>query len=146
MMSRVGDSTAAAREEGREQREERRQKRGDRCLARPRRQGEERREEREERREKREKRRDKREDRRQTPRGRQRSPNEAARGGPTLFLAMPPAGRTPQKTLKSFQSVFPKDRSPFSSPDGSRWRPRSEKRRCSLRSLANRPTKNLGSL
>ena len=55
---------------------------------------EERREEREERREKREKRRDKREDRRQTPRGRQRSPNEAARGGPTLFLAMPPGAGT----------------------------------------------------
>ena len=53
---------------------------------------EERREEREERRGKREKRRDKREDRRQTPRGRQRSPNKAARGGPTLFLAMPPPG------------------------------------------------------
>ena len=55
---------------------------------------EERREEREERREKRETRRDKREDRIQTPRGRQRSPNEAARGGPTLFLAMPPPGGT----------------------------------------------------
>ena len=57
-----------------------------------------RREKREERREKseerREKRRDKREDRRQTPRGRQRSPNEAARGGPTLFYAMPPPGGT----------------------------------------------------
>ena len=55
---------------------------------------EERREKREERREKREKGRDKREDRRQTPRGRQRSPNEAARGGPTLFYAMPPPGGT----------------------------------------------------
>ena len=46
------------------------------------------------RREKREERRDKREDRRQTPRGRQRSPNEAARGGQTLFYAIPPSGGT----------------------------------------------------
>ena len=78
-MNRVGDSThgieASQDHDDKEKREERR-------------------EEREERREKREKRRDKREDRRQTPRGRQRSPNEAARGGPTLFLAMPPPGGT----------------------------------------------------
>ena len=78
-MSRVGDSThgieASQDHDDKEKREERR-------------------EEKEERRKKREKGRDKREDRIQTPRGRQRSPDEAARGGPTLFLAMPLPGGT----------------------------------------------------
>ena len=46
----------------------------------------EKKEESRERREEREERREKREESRQTPRGRQRSRNEAARGGPTLFL------------------------------------------------------------
>ena len=55
---------------------------------------EERRAKSEERRERREERREKKEERRDPKRGRQRSPNEAARGGPTLFLAMPPCGGT----------------------------------------------------
>ena len=71
-MSRVGDSThgieASQDHDDKEKREETREKRGER--------------------------REKREDRRQTPRGRQKSPNEAARGGPTLFSAMPPSGGT----------------------------------------------------
>ena len=55
---------------------------------------EERRAKSEERRERREERREKKEERRDPKRGRQRSPNEAARGGPTLFLAMPPGAGT----------------------------------------------------
>ena len=51
-------------------------------------------EKREERREKSEERREKKEEKRDTKRGRQRSPNEAARGGPTLFSAIPPSGGT----------------------------------------------------
>ena len=49
-------------------------------------------EKREERREKSEERREKKEEKRDPKRGRQRSPNEAARGVPTLFYAMPPPG------------------------------------------------------
>ena len=48
----------------------------------------------EERREKSEERREKKEEKRDPKRGRQRSPNEAARGGPTLFSAIPPSGGT----------------------------------------------------
>ena len=44
--------------------------------------------------EKREERREKKEEKRDPQRGRQRSPNEAARGGPTLFSAIPPSGGT----------------------------------------------------
>ena len=51
-------------------------------------------EKREERREKSEERREKKEEKRDPKRGRQRSPNEAARGGPTLFSAIPPSGGT----------------------------------------------------
>ena len=51
-------------------------------------------EKREERREKSEERREKKEEKRDPKRGRQRSPNEAARGGPTLFSAIPPPGGT----------------------------------------------------
>ena len=46
------------------------------------------------RREKSEERREKKEEKRDPKRGRQRSPNEAARGGPTLFSAIPPSGGT----------------------------------------------------
>ena len=78
-MNRVGDSThgieASQDHDDKEKREERRAKS-------------------EERRERREERREKKEERRDPKRGRQRSPNEAARGGPTLFLAMPPPGGT----------------------------------------------------
>ena len=78
-MSRVGDSThgieASQDHDDKEKREERRAKS-------------------EERRERREERREKKEERRDPKRGRQRSPNEAARGGPTLFLAMPPGAGT----------------------------------------------------
>ena len=55
---------------------------------------EERRAKSEERRERREERREKKEERIYPKRGRQRSPNEAARGGPTLFSAIPPPGGT----------------------------------------------------
>ena len=55
---------------------------------------EERRAKSEERRERREERREKKEERRDPKRGRQRSPNEAARGGPTLFSAIPPPDGT----------------------------------------------------
>ena len=51
-------------------------------------------EKREERREKSEERREKKEEKRDPKRGRQRSPNEAARGGPTLFSAIPPPDGT----------------------------------------------------
>ena len=78
-MSRVGDSThgieASQDHDDKEKREERRAKS-------------------EERRERREERREKKEERRDPKRGRQRSPNEAARGGPTLLLAMPPGAGT----------------------------------------------------
>ena len=56
-------------------------------------------EKREERREKSEERRDKKEEKRDPKRGRQRSPNEAARGGPTLFSAIPP----PRGTSAGFE-------------------------------------------
>ena len=55
-------------------------------------------EKREERREKSEERREKKEEKRDPKRGRQRSPNEAARGGPTLFSAIPPSGGTARLT------------------------------------------------
>ena len=78
-MNRVGDSThgieASQDHDDKEKREERRAKS-------------------EERRERREERREKKEERRDPKRGRQRSPNEAARGGPTLFSAIPPPDGT----------------------------------------------------
>ena len=121
-------------------------------------------EKREETREKRGERREKTEDRRQTPRGRQRSPNEAARGGPTLSLAMPPGAGTSgglkgsekraEKRKKreekrekidfccfsrNAEGVLLKDAFEFSSPDGSRWRPQSEKAGFSQEFLRKKP-------
>ena len=90
-----GGLMSGARADGREQRTEGREKREEtkwpparftRDL--------EGKEKREERREEGEERREKREEKRVPTRGRQRSPNEAAREGPTLFLAMPPGAGT----------------------------------------------------
>ena len=78
-MSRVGDSThgieASQDHDDKEKREERKARS-------------------EERRERREERMEKSEERREPIRSRQMSPNEAARGGPTFFSAIPPPGGT----------------------------------------------------
>ena len=117
------------------------------------------------RREKREERREKKEEKRHPKRGRQRSPNEAARGGPTLFSAIPPPGGTSggfegrgkraekrekreEKRENAFffcfslsaEGVFPKDRV---SLFPSRWLAVAASEGKTLRSLATRPSKTL---
>ena len=145
------------RAQSEERREERREKREDRREKRPPKRppmvatygkfevtsansdlrNEQQREKREESREKREETREKTEDR----------PQEAARG-PEM---RPPEGDQPfstpyrptkKKTVKRLQQVFSQGYLIFS-PDGSRWRPQSEKGGCSLRCLANRLLKVL---